>query len=129
MRFCAFFVSRSSLDPAWTKRYLHATYYAAQATRSGKVQLRYEDAPKRPFTVLLSPNDTQLFTSHPEGLKPAAITNDQSPIIWATYMDMRVPAAVSTPNTLVFGFPLETTTDFEILYKQALKSLQISQKE
>ena len=113
----------SALDPAWTKRYLHASYYAAQATRSGKVLLRYEDAPKRPVTVLLSPNDTQLFTPHPEGLMPAPMTNDQSPIIWATYMDMRVPAAVSTPSTLVFGFPLEASTDFDNLYKRAIKSL------
>ena len=129
----------SALDPAWTKRYLHATYYAAQATRSGKVQLRYEDAPKRPVTVLLSPNDTQLFTPHPEGLMPAPMTNDQSPVIWATYMDMRVPAAVlyqspitndqspitnhQSPMTLVFGFPLEASTDFDNLYKHAIKSL------
>ena len=107
----------SALNPKWTKRNLHATYYAAQATRSGKVQLRYEDAPKRPFTVLLSPNDTQLFTAHPEGLK-----SDHS-TVWATYLDMRVPAAVATSSTLVFGFPLETVTDFEQLYKNAIKWL------
>ena len=107
----------SALDPKWTKRNLHASYYAAQATRSGKVQLRYENAPKRPFTLLLSPNDTQLFTAHPEGLKP------EEGSVWATYLDMRVPAAVATPTTLVFGFPLEATTDFDNLYRHSLEWL------
>ena len=107
----------SALDPKWTKRNLHASYYAAQATRSGKVQLRYENAPKRPFTLLLSPNDTQLFTAHPEGLKP------EEGSVWATYLDMRVPAAVATPTTLVFGFPLEATTDFNNLYRHSIEWL------
>lgn len=107
----------SALDPKWTKRNLHASYYAAQATRSGKVQLRYENAPKRPFTLLLSPNDTQLFTAHPEGLKP------EEGSVWATYLDMRVPAAVATPTTLVFGFPLEATTDFYNLYRHSIEWL------
>jgi len=107
----------SALDPKWTKRNLHASYYAAQATRSGKVQLRYENAPKRPFTLLLSPNDTQLFTAHPEGLKP------EEGSVWATYLDMRVPAAVATPTTLVFGFPLEATTDFNNLYRYSIEWL------
>ena len=105
----------SALDPQWTKRYLHASFAAAQATRSGKVQLRYEGASKRPFTALLAPNDAQLFTDHPEGLKPEGAT------VWATYMDMRVPAAVGYPgSTLVFGFPIETTLDFDRLYTQAI---------
>ena len=107
----------SALDPKWTKRNLHASYYAAQATRSGKVQLRYENAPKRPFTLLLSPNYTQLFTAHPEGLKP------EEGSVWATYLDMRVPAAVATPTTLVFGFPLEATTDFDNLYRHSIEWL------
>ena len=107
----------SALDPKWTKRNLHASYYAAQATRSGKVQLRYENASKRPFTILLSPNDTQLFTAHPEGLKP------EEGSVWATYLDMRVPAAVATPTTLVFGFPLEATTDFDNLYRHSIEWL------
>ena len=107
----------SALDPKWTKRNLHASYYAAQATRSGKVQLRYENAPKRPFTLILSPNDTQLFTAHPEGLKP------EEGSVWATYLDMRVPAAVATPTTLVFGFPLEATTDFDNLYRHSIEWL------
>ena len=107
----------SALDPAWTKQYLHTSYYAAQATHSGKVQLRYENAPKRPFTVLLRPNESQLFTDHAEGLKAEEAT------VWATYLDMRVPAAVATSTTLTFGFPMETTTDFDRLYRHAIEWL------
>ena len=106
-----------AIDPTWAKRYLHAGYYASHATRSGKVQLRYKDAPKRPFTVLLSPNDSQLFTDNAEGLKAEQAT------IWATYLDMRVPAAVATPLTLVFGFPLEATTDFDNIYRKSIEFL------
>ena len=107
----------SALDPAWTKQYLHTSYYAAQATHSGKVQLRFENAPKRPFTVLLRPNESQLFTDHAEGLKAEEAT------VWATYLDMRVPAAVATSTTLTFGFPMETTTDFDRLYRHAIEWL------
>lgn len=117
----------SALDPIWVKRNLHASFYAAQATHSGKVQLRYENASKLPFTILLSPNDTQLFTAHPEGLKP----EDGS--IWATYLDMRVPAAVGYkpddtqssvyPHTLIFGFPIEAALNFDKLYRRAIEWL------
>ena len=107
----------SAIDQTWAKRYLHTSFYAAHATQSGKIQLRYEDAPKRPFTVLSQPNEAQLFTPHPEGLKAEEAS------VWATYMDMRVPAAVATPSTLVFGFPLEATTDFDRLYRLSIEWL------
>lgn len=107
----------SSIDQTWAKRYLHTSYYAAHATQSGKIQLRYEDAPKRPFTLMLKPNESQLFTSNPEGLK------QEDASVWATYMDMRVPAAVTTQNTLVFGFPLEASTDFDRLYRLSIEWL------
>ena len=104
----------SALDPAWTKSYLHASYYAAHATRSGRIMQKGEN---KPFRIALKPNEEQLFTCHPEGLKPEGAS------VWATYTDMRVPAAVSTPSTLVFGFPLESARNFELLYQHAIKAL------
>ena len=106
----------SSLDPQWAKKYLHAQYYAAQATRSGRVV----SSRHRPYQLVLRPNAEQLFTCHPEGLKP---TDNEAEKI-ATYADMRCPAAIGYKHkTLVFGFPLEAAQDFESIYRHALEWL------
>ena len=113
----------SAIDPVWAKRYLHASYYAAKATHSGRISGQGH----RPFHLFLTPNDTQLFTDHPEGLKPEA-----DAVRIASYEDMRVPAAVGykspitnhqSPMTLVFGFPLETVQEFDKIYQHAIEWL------
>ena len=115
----------SAIDPVWAKRYLHASYYAAKATRSGKVKA--SDLSPFTFHLYLTPNDTQLFTDHPEALKPEA-----DAVRIASYEDMRVPAAVGykspmtnhqSPMTLVFGFPLETVQEFDKIYQHAIEWL------
>ena len=116
----------SALDPAWTKRYLHASYYAAHATRSGRLAVNGKSA----YRLLLRPNEEQLFTCHPEGLKPE---NGATKLL--TYEDMRVPAAIGWENgkmvndqmvntkTLVFGFPLEAVRDFDNIYQRSIEWL------
>lgn len=106
----------SSIDPQWAKQYLHAQYYAAQATRSGRVTgWRH-----RLYQLLLEPNAEQLFTCHPEGLK----ATDNEAVRMATYEDMRCPAAIGLRNTtLVFGFPLEAAQDFDKIYRHAIEWL------
>ena len=115
----------SAIDPVWAKRYLHASYYAAKATRSGRVKA--SDLSPFTFHLFLTPNDTQLFTDHPEALKPEA-----DAVRIASYEDMRVPAAVGykspmtnhqSPMTLVFGFPLETVQEFDKIYQHAIEWL------
>ena len=105
----------SALDPKWAKRYLHAQYYAAQATRSGRINgMRH-----RLYHLLLEPNEEQLFTCHPEALKPL-----DDAVKMATYEDMRVPAAVGyNHQTLVFGFPLEAVMDFDKIYRHSIEFL------
>lgn len=106
----------SAIEPKWAKQYLHAQYYAAQATHSGRVV----SSRHRPYQLVLRPNAEQLFTCHPEGLKPA--DNEAEKI--ATYADMRCPAAIGyNHRTLVFGFPLEATQDFESICQHALEWL------
>ena len=113
----------SAIDPVWAKRYLHASYYAAQATRSGRIKT----VPVIPYPLhlRLTPNDEQLFTAHPEALQPL----DEALKI-ATYEDMRVPAAVGfkspitnhqSPITLVFGFPLEAVINYEKIYRHSIE--------
>ena len=119
----------SALNPSWTKQYLHASYYAAQATHSGRIT-----SPRhRVYQLALEPNAEQLFTCHPEALKP-----ENGAIKMATYEDMRCTAAVGyqpqmtndqSPISLVYGFPLEAVTDFDKIYRAAIKWLLFPNKD
>ncbi len=128
----------SAIDPAWAKQNLHASFYAAHATRSGKINstgsvpflpVTRNPSPVTPlptfnFQLYLEPNEEQLFTCHPEGLKP-----EKGAVRMAQYMDMRCPAAVgyshpqSGAKTLVYGFPLEAVTEFSKIYRYSIKWL------
>lgn len=101
-----------AIDPTWAKRYLHASYYAAQATRSGRVVRPGH----RPARIVMEPNELQLFSPAPQSLMPC---NDG--VRMASYEDMRCPAAVGHAHkTLVYGFPLEAVQDFESIYRQSV---------
>lgn len=106
----------SAIDPQWAVQNLHASFYAARATRSGRI------VGKRHYQLLLTPNEEQLFTCTPEGLKIA-----EGAAVMATYRDMRCPAAVGfngpKNKTLVFGFPLEAVTDFDKIYTSSIQWL------
>ena len=106
----------SAIDPVWTKQVLHTSYYAAKATRNG-----YITSPlHRFYQLVLAPNEEQLFTCTPEGLKPES----EEAVPMAKYMDMRCTAAVGVPNrSLVYGFPLEAVTDFEKIYRRSVEWL------
>ena len=105
-----------AIDPTWTKRYLHASYYAANATRSGQLILPHH----MHYHILLEPNDVQLFCSAPQGLK----AEGEGAIRIAEYRDMRCPAAIGyKSSTLVFGFPLEAAQDFEAIYRYSIEWL------
>jgi hypothetical protein len=78
---------------------------------------------------MLEPNAQQIFTCHPERLKP-----EKDAVKMATYEDMRCTAAVGylSPGnndqsplvkTLVYGFPLEAVMDFDKIYKHAIEWL------
>jgi len=105
----------SAIEPAWAKRYLNASYYAAQATRSGRITSRRH----RLYQLVMEPNTEQLFTCTPEGLKP-----ENGAVKTATYEDMRCTAAVGKEQaSLVYGFPLEAVQDFDKIYKHAIEWL------
>lgn len=105
----------SAIDTAWARQYLQASYHAARATRSGRIKSPLH----RVYQLLLEPNDTQLFTCTPEGLKAAG----ENAVKMATYEDMRCPAAIGTDKTLVYGFPLEAVMDFDKIYKHSVEWL------
>ena len=105
----------SAIDANWAKQYLHASYYAANATHNGRIT-----SPRhRLYQLLLTPNEEQLFTCTPEGLKA-----ENGAVKMATYEDMRCNAAVGLPHTsLVYGFPLEAVQDFEKIYRHSVEWL------
>jgi hypothetical protein len=68
---------------------------------------------------VLEPNEEQLFTPSPEGLKA-----ENGAVKTASYEDMRCPAAVGFEHkTLVYGFPLEAVQDFDKIYKHSVEWL------
>ena len=102
----------SAIDPVWAKKYLHASFYAAHATHSGRVLYPGH----KPYQLMLTPNEHQLFTCTPEGLKAEPTAE---PV--AKYLDMHCPAAVGVPQkSLVYGFPLEAAQDFDRIYRHAV---------
>ena len=106
----------SKLDASWAKRNLGATYYASQATRSGRlIGTRH-----RLYHLLLEPNAEQLFTCHPEALKAA--NKEAVPVV--RYEDMRCSAAIGVPQrSLVYAFPLEAIMDFDKIYRHSIQWL------
>ena len=111
----------SKVDASWLKTCFHASYYAKNATRSG----RFAFHGHRSYQLYVEPNEEQLFTCTPEGLKPEGTGAKRM----AEYLDMRCGAAVgytnanSVPATLVYGFPLEAVRNFESLYKHSVEWL------
>lgn len=103
----------SAIDKAWAKQYLHATYHASHATHSGRIMTPRH----RIFYIALEPNEEQLFTCTPEGLKP-----EKDAVKMATYEDMHCTAGVGMEHfSLVYGFPLEACTEFDKIYKQSIE--------
>ena len=125
----------SVIDDKWAKQNLHTSFYASHATRSGRISFEVPEPTgaagamnnrrsRSNYKLLLEPNEEQLFTCHPEGLKP-----ENGAFRVAEYQDMRCTAAVGYTNpqsgarTLVFGFPLEAVISFETLYRRSISWL------
>ena len=111
----------SAINADWLKRNLHARYHARQATRSGRVSTPWH----RLYQVVLEPNEEQLFTCTPEGVRP----DGEGATRMAEYLDMRCGAAVgwqneqNTGRTLLWGFPLETVMEFDKILRHSVEWL------
>ncbi len=120
-----------NINPQWLADNLHVRYYAARATRSGRIRSPFH----RLSLLQMQPNGEQLFTPAPQALMPVG----EGARSLASYEDMRCPAAIGythsadtaqVPNaqmvnarTLVYGFPLEAAIDFDPLYRRSVKWL------
>ena len=105
----------SKIDPKWLSNTMHASYYAAQATRNGRIAASW----RRIYHLVLEPNEVQIFTCCPEGIQA-----EKNAIRMATYEDMRCPAAVGYEHrTLLYGFPLEAVQEFDKIYRHSIEWL------
>ena len=110
-----------AVDPAWLRTTFHASYYARQATKNGRISVPGH----RTYRLFTEPNEEQIFSCTPEGLNPEGLGAKRI----AEYMDMRCSAAVGykpflgAPTTLLYGFPLEAVRNFESLYKYSVEWL------
>ena len=106
----------SNAPSEWLKQNLHLSYYAAHATRSGRISSPLH----RLYMIELEPNTEQLFTCHPEGIIPEG----DNAVRMGEYTDMRCGAAVGwNKQTLVWGFPLEACNDFDKIYRHSVNWL------
>ena len=111
----------SAVDPTWLRTTFHASYYARQATKNGRISVPGH----RTYRLFTEPNEEQIFSCTPEGLNPEGLGAKRI----AEYMDMRCSAAVGykpflgAPTTLLYGFPLEAVRNFESLYKYSVEWL------
>ena len=104
-----------AMDQNWIKTHLHASYYAPYATHNGRISYPRH----RLYQLVMEPNEEQLFTPSPQGLKP-----ENGAVRVAEYQDMRCTAAVGYERkTLFYGFPLEAVMDFEKIYKHSVEWL------
>lgn len=134
----------SQIDQEWAETFLHATFYAERTTRNGRIVGKRH----RLYQLMLEPNEDQIFSAKPEGLKPA-----EDAIRVAEYQDMRCSAGVSwggvlvlndstenetdskaavavkekpngpTSKTIVYGFPLEAIMEFDKIYRHSVEWL------
>ena len=116
----------SAIDPLWLKQNMHASYYSARATRSGRIHAYHKAEPEKNvirgkiYQLVLEPNDMQIFTGTPEGLKAV----DEESVVVASYEDMRCPAAIGVAGkSIVYGFPLEAVLEFDRIYRHSVEWL------
>ncbi len=113
----------SAIHPQWAKQNLHASFYAPNATRSGRVTSFLH----RLYQLQMKPNEEQLFTPSPQGLKPEG----EGAFRIAEYTDKKCGAAIAWTNRqrdgknsiLVWGFPLEACTEFDKIYRHSIEWL------
>jgi hypothetical protein len=113
----------SALDTAFCHRYLHCYAHSPNATRSGKLI-----AGGTPFTLMMQPNNMQLFTPSAECIR--SFGDGTTRLAW--YADSRCEAAIGyrptnaeQPKhvTLTYAFPLEATGEFYRIYHHSVQWL------
>lgn len=110
----------SAIDKKWLAENLHVAFYAKNATRSGEIISN-----TKVFQIAVEPNTEQLFTAEAQALAPRGDGTEEI----AVYKDMKCSAAIGwkqndgEATTLIWGFPLEATCNFNKIYQYSIKWL------
>ena len=112
-------------DKEFIEQQLHYTYRCDHASKQGDVVVNRRVLSPAYYTFHTSPNATRLHTENPECIHPT----DGAQAV-ARYSDTMLNAAVAYDGqaenkgkTLVWAFMLESTDDFNTLYKDCIKWL------
>ena len=105
-------------DKKWAEQQLHYRFRAPKATRCGELKPTHKILGKQKISLWQSPHPDHLFCEAPESLEP---TKGGERL--GLYSDMRIPFGVVSPKSIVFGFPIECSPQFEQLYRGAMNHL------
>ena len=111
-------------DAAFTKNQLHYEFRCTHASRTGKIRIERQ-LPQGNHTFRTEPNDEQLHTENADGIYPT-----EGGIVVARFPEVNVAAAIAHDTseaggakTLCWSFMLESTHDFDALYKESINWL------
>ena len=110
---------QSDFDKKWTSSNLHYAFRAERASHSGEVDI-FRNIGGGDTQIVVSPSEDITCAEAPDGIMPIG----KNAIVVARYKDTGIAAAVAFENKyLIFGFPLESTTNFNEIYTTAVNYL------
>ena len=115
----------SEAEKAFVKEQLHYTYRCDRASKRGGVVVNNRALPAGAHHFFTTPNPEVIASDNPDCIHPAG-----EAVCVARYADTNLSAAVAydgtkehKSKTLVWGFMLESTQDFNTLYKDCINWL------
>ncbi len=117
----SYIASDEAADKDFLTNTLHIKSASQHASRSGKISINISDKPSA-TTLLMQPNTQTIHCENPDGIAPA----DKESKVCARFKDSFIAAGVkhdkteTSGKTMVFSFPLESLSDFNGTYKEAV---------
>ncbi len=113
---------QSPEDKEFIKNQLHYTYRCNHASKQGNLQVNRRVLSPGVYLFYTTPNATCIHTENPDCILPA----DGAKAV-ACYVDTQLNAAVAYDGTeeqkgktISWGFMLESTKDFDVLYQESI---------
>ena len=120
---------KSSSEKKWCEQHLHFRYRAPRACHNGRLEAEQDWLGVSEIELWQQPAADHLFAEAPESLEPV-----NGAVRLGCYGDMRIPFGAAWKSyvskkhpeqarTVVFGFPLECSPQFETLYRRSIDYL------
>lgn len=119
----------ASSEKRWCEQQLHYRYRAPRACHNGQLEAEQDWLGVKQIELWQQPAEDHLFAESPESLDPV-----NAGTRLGCYADMRIPFGVAWKSyvskkhpkqsrTIVYGFPLECSPQFEQLYRASIQYL------